>query len=369
MVNHSNSLNVPITCEKEDDVVECTFSQRINLKPSVKINLITAKDRNKIDGLRISSPSTGTTIPTEIFEQLPSLKSLTIGSLEIESLSKEHLQGANNLERLVIYASKVKSLPANITAFAPRLEAIQIPGKSLENVENGAFNSLAIKQIDLAVNRLSSLKGKMFSGATNIEHINLSFNWIDQIEEGTFDLPKLNFIILRYNRLKTLPTNLFVNTPLLKHVQLEDNELTNILDVVDKVQILESLNLASNPTLKEDILPSLHRLPHLNTLDLSSTAPTSFIASSSPNLKHLVMSEVGLNDSGILHYLRRLDMLEVLDLSYSLLNKVDNFDKVLDFFPHLSSLDLRKSGKWDTEWKQSAKKFCRKKKLHCQLEL
>lgn len=364
---HSHTINVPIACLRkpiDSNNFSCKINQTVNLQPPDKLNLTTGANPGEIVYFTISEPSTTTSFPSEIFKQLPSLKEVTITSVGLENLLKDDLKDANNLTELRVPKNKIKLIPANVAVLPPLLTFLSFNHNEIMAIEDGAFNSTTLKEIHLSFNKLTSLKKGMFLDAPNIQSLYLDSNLIDSIEEETFDLPKLEYLMLDYNRLTTLPPKLLVTTPSLQAISLISNQLTEVVAVLEKAHELHSIQLSNNSALKENILQSLQHFPELKYLGLGKTGINSTTAVESLMLTHLSIERNNLTDSGLLNHLKELKNLEVLHLYKNKLQKLDEFEKIREYFPSLESIRLNRN-QWDCEWKKLARGVCSEHKIQC----
>lgn len=361
LVGYSHSLNVSVTCSREVPF-HCSFNRGTSLITSEKLNFITKGNPEAIKRVTMIAPSTATSVPYEIFEQLPSLEKLELIGVGISSLSKLNFQSANKLTNLDLEGNKIQYVPTNVISLAPELYLINLAYNEITNIEDGAFNSSHLNYIYLSRNKLTSLKKRTFSNALDVHYIYLANNSIEYIEEGTFDLPTLELITLDYNRLKTLPANLFVNSPNLNFLSLVSNELTEIVIVLEKAPKLMSIFLDDNPLLNDNIIASLGRFPQLRTLSLRNTSLVSPVASESPELLRLYLDRNNLSDIRLLHQLKQLKNLDLLSVENNNFKKLEEFNKIKEYLPRLRLISMS-ANRWDCEWLNSIKTICNEEKL------
>lgn len=362
-----NSLSLNVKCINESDGV-CKIGKINHFLPDDQLNLVGLENRHNITTFYLSNLRAMITFPIEIFEQLPSLKTVELRNVSIENLTEESFAKSHQkLLELTITRANLKVIPNNLKIYFPNLSKLDVRKNQISTIEKEVFVSSSLKELDLHGNQFKTIKKAYFYNATQLEEIDLSFNLIEEIEDGAFDLPWLGTLRLDGNRLKTLPTNLFVRAQTLWFLSLGRNQLSEIA-ALKKAQQLEFMFMEHVPTLKNvDVLSSLIKLPKLKFLDLHNTSFTmdmSAGALKSNTLIELNLSQNNLNDSRLLEHFSGLKKLEYLVLYDNNLRKLDNFDKIGDIFNGLIGIPIE-GNPWDCEWIKSASNICDEEHIDC----
>jgi len=207
---------------------------------------------------------------------------------------KADIAGAANLEELLLYKNKIKTVdPAigqlkklkvlnlfnqGVLAKLPwpelgslgALEELNLAANKIMMVPDSAFAGLSsLKMLSLNDNRLVRLGS--LKPLTSLEELRLYNNNLEEMPE--IDSVNLEIVELNKNRISSIPSNYFANTPALKTLvmpgcmletvpaslascpklqilQLQDNKLTAFEDTAwDKLTALKTVFLQGNPGL------------------------------------------------------------------------------------------------------------------------
>lgn len=368
----SNTNSLDVKCIYKDPFDKplsswCRIEEANSFQPGEQLNLIEVENQSEIKKFVLFNATAMILFPNEIFDQLPSLNEVTIENTSIESLTNiSFVIRREKLDYLRISCAKVKTVPRNLLSLLPNLKILNLWQNKISEIENDAFSS-SLKSLDLSFNQLKRIKKETLSSATHLRDINLIHNLIEEIEDGAFNLTDLESIQLNLNRLKTLPLNLFSNAPELTRLSLEWNQLTNI-SALEKAQDLHELSLNNNPTLKDvNVLSLNYSLKQLQLLRLRDTG-TSFSNIKDPlqstELIVLDISKNNISDSQLLHQLKGLRKVTQIDLSDNQLVKLDDFEKIKEFFTDLTVVELQNNN-WDCDWIKLAKEVCSNKEILC----
>lgn len=358
------ALDVPCVAEPP---ASCTIEQTINLQPDEKLNLINIENPNKLEQFSLHYPSTLSSLPTEIFEQLPALTHVYIKGVGIDNLSKEQLKNATLLRTLDLSKNKIKTVPKDAISTAPNLIFLDLSQNEIENIDSGALNSPALKYLYLAHNKLPSITNGALSGAPKLQEVYLTNNSIEVIQDDSLALPNLKVLQLNENKLVTLSPNLFTSAPNLERIDLRSNHLKHVLGALEMVPKLSKLQLDNNPTLRDLSLSSLLNLHALTLLSLQNTSL--ILPSDVPNppessaLEYLNLSNNGLSQTNLLLYLDGLKKLKKLILNNNSLTKLDNIEQIGDLLPALEEIELE-NNVWDCKWLKQAEELLKKRSIY-----
>jgi Leucine-rich repeat (LRR) protein len=171
-----------------------------------------------------------------------------------DSLTEQHLQGMNDLQRLILSDNGLTDLPAGI----------------FKNMTN-------LKFLNLRANRIQ-LKPNMFAGIESLEFLELSFNGLGRIEQGVFNnLKNLKHLNLWGNQLQNLTKDAFEGVTSIVELDLSANNMTTIdKDVFATLPNLSKINLSANlfTTLPSDLLASNKMLTQFRFINNRVDLPT-----------------------------------------------------------------------------------------------
>lgn len=118
------------------------------------------------------------------------------------------------------------------------------------------FRSLSY--LDISRNLLTDLASVKFSTLTGLKHLDISRNFLTHLPADIVKLSSLESLCLHRNRIEHFPAGMD-ELKSLKIVNAESNSLQSISEEFDRLQWLYELNLADNPDLHIDALPSKAR--------------------------------------------------------------------------------------------------------------
>lgn len=363
----SNSLD--IKCEDEfriTDSHKCIITKLKNIQPVDVLVIKDLENPNEITFLNILNGLSIKTFPSEILDQLPSLKYVSFYNVCMENFSKESLEKGINLEAINLSENKIKKVRSNVFSSLPKLDRVWLTRNEIDDLEEYAFNSSTVTTINLVGNELKTIKKNVFFNATRLVEISISSNLIEEIEEGTFDLPNLKKLDLQYNRLKILPTDFLKNARKTEFLNLRSNQLTGMaVTSLGNANSLTELDVSNNPTFCTANCLLLSQLQMLRILNLYNTGlvfMTDKNLNSSPNLAVLNISQNNLTDSRLLHHLNELKGLRIIIARNNNFTKLDDLNKLHSILPHVNIIELE-GNPWDSEWKNATLNLCQQR-LH-----
>ncbi|CAH0597691.1 unnamed protein product [Chrysodeixis includens] len=202
--------------------------------------------------------------------------------------------------------------------------------------------------------RITDVEYESFNSLTALKHLDLSQNKIQKLKLGVIDEPKqLTHLNLSHNQITAFPLGLFDQVTRLTHLDLKGNKISNLeLGIFDPLHGLKVLDLSSNNLLGRDLNPYvfdqsthitwldysrndmsdapqnlLHALDSLEFLNLDrcflTEVPAFAIKSNLRTMKHLILSTNQIKSLDNAAIFVNLDNLEILDLSYNLLENIN----------------------------------------------
>lgn len=302
------------------------------------------------------------------------------------TLSRKHLQGFPNLERLILSSNGLTNLSSDLFAdlpqlvwldlrenrvrlspgifnYTPNLEVLELGNNMMENVEPRIFDPLkklrllnlwqnkfttikpgtfdeleTLNSLDLNGNELATLPRDIFAKLVNLEALNLFWNNFSSLPEGLLqhnvNLRTVNLYSNRRNMTR-LPNGLFANLTELRTVELRSNGLKEVpADLFRGCLSLTNVSLQRNyiESLPEDLFKDLKNLSMLllNFNELTSLPDEIFF-----DLSQLVKLDLSKNHlTSISRTLfSRLKSLDYLNMSENKLKEIE--DMSFNFMPKL----------------------------------
>ncbi|CAM9535892.1 unnamed protein product [Ectocarpus sp. 12 AP-2014] len=234
-----------------------------------------------------------TTLPVGIFQGLAGLDMLDLGSNDLTTLPDGIFQDLKNLYYLNLKYNRLTILPDGIQDMTA-MELLYMGHNDLTTLPDGILQDLtALRWIDLSWNDLTTLPVELFQNATALEFLSLGgltpgvvpdgilqnltdlrylyldYNDLTTLPEGVQDLTSLYYLYLDGNSLSTLPDGIFQDLTDLRYLDLSNNELTILPDEVRDLTDLENLNLGNTnlTTLPVGMFEDLTVLEELNLED------------------------------------------------------------------------------------------------------
>lgn len=215
----------------------------------------------------------------------------------------------------------VKKLEKNtfITYDCQAVISLKLSGKRIQNIDEGAFNSLiCLHQLLLDNNNITKLEKNFFSDLQRLEKLDLSYNKIEVIEDFVFsNLVRLKILNLGNNQIEKLQNKAFENLTKLEDLYLDHNEISKISpDLFLPLVSLNNLSLAWNMLRAEP--ETWLGLKDLHFLDLASNNLDHFDPSynfSFFTLRSLNLSLNSLTQLNVIEIKRHLPQLKLIDLN------------------------------------------------------
>ncbi|XP_011494646.1 PREDICTED: leucine-rich repeat-containing protein 70-like [Ceratosolen solmsi marchali] len=257
---------------------------------------------------------------------LHSLQSLDLSNCNLQDrLSEQAFRNASKLR--VLNLSGNPMFAADLTAVLrhlPKLHKLSLSNCSLRRLPEAFENLEHLEELDVSHNPLSDAFVRLLNPLKSLEYLDMSYCNLGYVGNNTFTLmTSLKKLIMSGNTLHTLEQGLFTNLTRLESLELNDCGLKTPIDPKvfgDRVytNIIE-LKLSKNPlTVPEDgpLLPK--QLSGLEILDLSYCDISRLnenLLSRTRNLTHLNLSHNRIAGTDNLASLKKLRLLEHLDLS------------------------------------------------------
>lgn len=190
-VTNTKTLNCNYTQKFEN--YKCTISdQEVPLNDEIVLdsrdngNLFTSNHEVKeilMENLNISY------VPNQIFKIFPNVEILSLEQIALKGWSKEYLEGANKLEKLIIWSSLIEDFEDGAFAEAPQLSSLSIWMSQMKTISPGMFQNLTnLIEVDLRHNNnFIFLLDNAFDFITStVSYINLSRTDLEKVPTGIF---------------------------------------------------------------------------------------------------------------------------------------------------------------------------------------
>ena len=353
-------------------VNECVITEEIHLEENDTLT-ISNPSNEVVTSLQLSGRASLKRIPDTIFETFPYLNELHLVFSGIETLAAEDFVNATNLNSLHIEQNNVTILGASIFTRANNLKTIRLPSNNIVEIDELTFDGLTdLQYLHLQQNNLTQVKNGTFTRASSLREIYLNDNQIDTLADGVFDLVNLTKIFLQRNKLKVLSNGLFGTGGSLQTADFSSNHLTTIGEVFEQCKNLHSLALNDNQILSVNWL-DVAKMKSLLILSLENNGlkfPTVVDDSyeddddkvSVSRLQYLNLGQNQLYHSDVLKHLAIFRRLQVLDLSDNQYIIVDDVKNIKRIFPSFFQLNVA-NNILNCKWVEDTLPFVRKQKI------
>jgi len=154
--------------------------------------------------------------------------------------------------KLFIMYKNFRNLPGHILK-GMQIGELGLIGNNIETIDDQAFDSSKVTQLDLSDNLIKEIKARIFQNIKGaLTHLGLTKNRIEKIN-GSFDgLTRLVELNLGFNLLKIIQSDSFKDLSSLASLNINNNELIMIEEESFKYNQLTDLNLASNKLSKSN---------------------------------------------------------------------------------------------------------------------
>ncbi|XP_029965828.1 leucine-rich repeat-containing protein 15-like isoform X2 [Salarias fasciatus] len=223
-----------------------------------------------------------TDLKPHTLRSVPKIESLNLERNAIKSIHPGALAGAEQLMLLNLFGNHISSLPPRgfqnqIGTLRPEmfsgmrnLSDLDLPLNALTLLPSDAFKPLiALKVLDLSLNRIQKISPKAFAGLRQLLFLNLDNNSLKTLPAGVFrPLRSLEMLVLDNNFLSTLTASALEGLINLQELYVRNNQLELLpADVFSNMPRLSQLALSGN-RLKTLDGTMLVKMPGLKKLDL-----------------------------------------------------------------------------------------------------
>lgn len=255
-----------------------------------------------------------------------SLNELDLSRCQLAFLSQHMFSRMRHLERLLLVGNGIKAIHPEALAGLGELEELDLSTNEIHTITTAMFaNNTELTELRLRNNSLHSLRGVEILG---LDELDVAENWFEEIGSDTFlGFAALTRLNLSDNAISRIHPDAFKPLRHLQDLDLSGNDIKGALprELFAACEVLETLNLADNPSMSLPVGGFAGQFSALYQLDLSLTNLTTLDDDSFLGMDHLTILNLSGNNlykigAGVL---RRLPQLSSLDLS-------DNYIEVLD---------------------------------------
>lgn len=144
--------------------------------------------------------TTNTSIPMELHQKFPMLKSLRVEYTDLSAISRNDTEGLQNLSNLYLGKNNITDVSADAFDNLEQIRLLYLNGNKIKKLETSTFEKLTnLERLWLNDNQLTELHSELLSQNKNLERLYLQDNKISVIGKETFAIPNLHIVDLRGN--------------------------------------------------------------------------------------------------------------------------------------------------------------------------
>ncbi|XP_064417140.1 leucine-rich repeat-containing G-protein coupled receptor 5 isoform X2 [Latimeria chalumnae] len=279
-----------------------------------------------------------THIPKGAFAGLFNLKVLMLQNNQLRQVPAEALQHLRNLQSLRLDANHISTVPSNCFEGLTSLRHLWLDDNTLTEIPIPALSSLSsLQAMTLALNKIGHIPDHAFRNLSSLVVLHLHNNRIHSLGKKSFDgLHSLETLDLNYNNLDEFPTAIRT----LKHLK-ELHFFDNPIQLVGKStfqHLPELRTLSLNGATEITEFPDLTGTTSLESLTLTGAQITSLPKTLCEQLPSLQVLDLSYNLLQDLPSFNGCQKLQKIDLHHNKIGEIR--DHVFQQLPALRSLDL-----------------------------
>ncbi|XP_030070241.1 leucine-rich repeat-containing G-protein coupled receptor 5 [Microcaecilia unicolor] len=242
-------------------------------------------------------------VPSEAFHNLRTLQSLRLDANHISDVPHKCFNGLTSLRHLWLDDNSLTEVPVQPLKSLSALQAMTLALNSIHHIPDHAFGNLSsLVVLHVHNNRIHSLGKKCFDGLHSLETLDLNYNNLDEFPSAIRTLNNLKELGFHSNNIKSIPERAFVGNPSLVSIHFYDNPIQFAgKSAFQHLPDLQTLTLNGASQITE--FPDLTGTTSLESLTVTGAQITS-------------VPKVACD---------QLPNLQVLDLSYNLIQELPNF--------------------------------------------
>ncbi|VDO33247.1 unnamed protein product [Onchocerca flexuosa] len=217
-----------------------------------------------------------TTLRSDMFMKLQSLRILRLSRNKIETVEKDAFQGLFALRLLDLSRNRFSILHAMTFSSLTSLQNLSLARNLLGTLEDGTFWGLEqLQRLNIAENQLKAVTAGWLYGMHSLTALDLSSNDVAWIDSSAWSLcSTLQWLDLSSNRLRMLPSLLFKKLSRLEYLSLADNQIDtihrNAMHDLDKLNYLDLSGNGLAMCVEDESVLANTSLPTLRTLKFAS---------------------------------------------------------------------------------------------------
>ncbi|XP_019507304.1 PREDICTED: leucine-rich repeat-containing G-protein coupled receptor 5 isoform X2 [Hipposideros armiger] len=256
-----------------------------------------------------------TYIPKGTFAGLYSLKVLMLQNNHLRQVPTEALQNLRSLQSLRLDANHISYVPPSCFSGLHSLRHLWLDDNALTEIPVQAFRSLsALQAMTLALNKIHHIPDYAFGNLSSLVVLDLNYNNLDEFPIAIRTLSNLKELGFHSNNIKSIPEKAFVGNPSLITIHFYDNP----------IQLVGRSAFQNLPELRTLTLNGASQITEFP--DLTGTASLESLTLTGAQISSLPQAVCD-----------QLPNLQVLDLSYNLLEELPSFSVC----QKLQKIDLR----------------------------
>lgn len=235
------------------------------------------------------------TIPQNVLQLMPKIKTLDISRANIANVTSMDLQSLQNLSTLILASNNISLLEMN--AFPQAVEKLHIGGNRIKNL-NGTLRILSdLEWVFINNNQIDTLEGELPEVRPNkrMKMLLAGYNKLVGLPEELKQFTMLDYLSLEGNKIKRL-SGTIAHASRMKTINLFNNEI----DLLENGEFAELSNL-------EELVLDHNRIRHIN----GSLLPLKSLIKLT--ISNNLMAEFNPNE------IRGLTKLQIVDLSFNII--------------------------------------------------
>jgi hypothetical protein len=214
----------------------CVADQSANIQVTTQNEPITVTTTGNPPGglsyyrsIYFQSPHVLNFIPSNMFAQLPNLKTFQAESVQFSTMTENAFINCDLLEDISLYNNGFSSITARFAKTCTAVIKIDFEHNELTNFDKDALEGLVnLNWLQLQHNQISSLHPMTFIHTPNLKYLMINDNMLSSIDPNLFAILSPSEIHLHNNFIARLPALAFASTSNLNKLLIGNNKITAI---------------------------------------------------------------------------------------------------------------------------------------------